>query len=73
MFIFCKLYDSQKGNRVSLYKYSKNKSNDNINKKNRQAIYDKEQEWLKENKEAIEKQNERIKKEGSFSDEHRRF
>ena len=32
-----------------------------------------EQEWLKENKEAIDKQNERIKKYGSFSDAYRRF
>ncbi len=33
----------------------------------------KEKIWLKENKEAIDKQNERIKKHGCFSDEHRRF
>jgi len=33
----------------------------------------KEQQWLKENKEAIDKQNERIEKHGCFSDEHRRF
>jgi len=32
-----------------------------------------EQEWLKENKEAIDGQNERIEKEGSFSDAYRRF
>ena len=33
----------------------------------------KEQVWLKENKEAIDKHNERIQKYGCFSDEHRRF
>ena len=33
----------------------------------------KEQEWLNENKEAIEKQNKRIEREGSFSDAYRRF
>jgi len=33
----------------------------------------KEQEWLEENKEAIEKQNERIEREGLFSDAYRRF
>ena len=31
------------------------------------------QQWLKENKKAIEKQNERIEREGSFSDGIRRF
>jgi len=36
-------------------------------------IKQREKEWLKENKEAIDKQNERMKREGSFSDEHRRF
>lgn len=40
----------------------------------RHTIHNKlEQEWLKENKEAIEKQNERMEKEGVFSDEYRRF
>jgi len=29
--------------------------------------------WLKENREAIDKQNERLQKYGCFSDEHRRF
>ncbi len=44
------------------------------NTKTEQIINNKrEQEWLEENKEAIEKQNERMEKEGSFSDEHRRF
>jgi len=33
----------------------------------------KEEEWLEENKEAIDKQNERIEKYGSFSDKYRRF
>jgi len=33
----------------------------------------KEQVWLKENREAIDKQNERLQKYGCFSDEHRRF
>ena len=33
----------------------------------------KEKIWLKENKEAIDKQNERVEKHGCFSDEHRRF
>ncbi len=33
----------------------------------------KEQEWLKENKEAINGQNERITKYGCFSDAYRRF
>jgi len=33
----------------------------------------KEQEWLEENKEAIEKQNERMKKRGLFGDAYRRF
>jgi post-segregation antitoxin (ccd killing protein) len=47
--------------------YKSNESIDNsINEK-------REQEWLEENKEAIEKQNERMEREGSFSDEHRRF
>jgi len=32
-----------------------------------------EKAWLKENKEAIDKYNERIKKHGCFSDEYRRF
>ena len=32
-----------------------------------------EEEWLKENKEAIEKQNERMKKRGLFGDAYRRF
>ena len=33
----------------------------------------KEQEWLKENKDAIDKHNERIEKYGCFSDAYRRF
>jgi len=33
----------------------------------------KKDNWLKENKKAIDGQNERIEKHGSFSDEHRRF
>ena len=33
----------------------------------------KEQQWLKQNKEAIKKQNARIKKYGSFSDKIKRF
>jgi len=37
------------------------------------SIEKKEQEWLKENKEAIEKHNERIEKYGCFSDDLRRF
>ncbi|MCF6243433.1 MAG: type II toxin-antitoxin system CcdA family antitoxin [Sulfurovum sp.] len=32
-----------------------------------------EQQWLEENIEAIDAYNERIQKEGLFSDEHRRF
>jgi len=32
-----------------------------------------EQQWLEENKAAINAVNERIEKEGLFSDEHRRF
>jgi antitoxin CcdA len=32
-----------------------------------------EQQWLEENKAAIDAVNERIEKEGLFSDEHRRF
>jgi antitoxin CcdA len=32
-----------------------------------------EEKWLEENREAIEKQNERIRKRGSFSDGIRRF
>jgi len=32
-----------------------------------------EKEWLNENKVAIDKQNERMNKYGSFSDEYRRF
>ena len=32
-----------------------------------------EQQWLEENREAIDKQNERIEKYGSFSDGIRRF
>ncbi|MEA2047452.1 MAG: type II toxin-antitoxin system CcdA family antitoxin [Campylobacterota bacterium] len=32
-----------------------------------------EEQWLEENREAIEKQNERIEKEGCFSDGIRRF
>ena len=32
-----------------------------------------EQQWLEENRSAIEKQNERIEKEGCFSDGIRRF
>ena len=32
-----------------------------------------EQQWLEENKGAIDAVNERIEKEGLFSDEHRRF
>jgi post-segregation antitoxin (ccd killing protein) len=36
-------------------------------------IKQREKVWFKENKEAIDKQNERIKKYGCFSDEHRRF
>jgi len=45
-----------------------------IDTKTRQSINNKkEQEWLKENKEAIYKQNERIEKEGLFSDGYRRF
>ncbi len=32
-----------------------------------------EQQWLEENKSAIEAYNTRIEKEGLFSDEHRRF
>ncbi len=39
-----------------------------------QLVREKEEEnWLKENKEAIEKQNKRIEKFGSFSDGIRRF
>ena len=34
---------------------------------------EKEKAWLKENKEAIDQQNERIEKYGCFSDAHRRF
>jgi len=41
--------------------------------KEKEVINKKEQQWLKENKEAIDEQNERIKKYGCFSDEHRRF
>ena len=32
-----------------------------------------EQQWLEENKSAIDAVNKRIEKEGLFSDEHRRF
>ena len=32
-----------------------------------------EQEWLKENKEAIDEYNKRIEKYGCFSDKYRRF
>jgi len=32
-----------------------------------------EQQWLEENLEAIDAFNERVEKEGCFSDEHRRF
>jgi antitoxin CcdA len=32
-----------------------------------------EQQWLEENKSAIDAFNERVEKEGLFSDEHRRF
>ncbi|MCB4743382.1 MAG: type II toxin-antitoxin system CcdA family antitoxin [Sulfurovum sp.] len=32
-----------------------------------------EEQWLEENREAIDAYNERIEKEGLFSDEHRRF
>ena len=48
---------------------------DKINSiKTKQILKDKrEQAWLKENKEAIDKQNERMEREGSFSDEHRKF
>ena len=50
------------------------KKEDNVKSTNKQIInHAKEQEWLKENKEAIDKQNERIEKEGAFSDEYRRF
>jgi len=45
----------------------------NIRKSKDVAKTKKEQEWLKENKEAIEKQNERIEREGSFFDAYRRF
>ncbi len=37
------------------------------------AIKKKEQQWLKENKEAIDEQNKRIEKHGCFSDAYRRF
>jgi post-segregation antitoxin (ccd killing protein) len=33
----------------------------------------KKEKWLEENREAIEKQNERIRTHGSFSDDIRRF
>ncbi len=32
-----------------------------------------EQQWLEENREAIDAFNERVKREGCFSDEHKRF
>jgi len=48
---------------MKLNKYSEQENN----------IKQREKEWLKENKEAIGKQNERMKKYGSFSDAYRRF
>jgi len=45
----------------------------NMRKSKDVAKTKKEQEWLEENKEAIEKQNERMKKRGLFGDEYRRF
>ncbi len=55
---------------MKLDKYLEKENNTKI----RKIMNDKrEQEWLIENKEAIKKQNERIEREGSFSDEHRRF
>jgi len=49
------------------------KKSDIERKTKRRTNKQKKQEWLQENKEAIEKQNERIEREGSFSDVYRRF
>ncbi|PTB88175.1 hypothetical protein C9925_00020 [cyanobacterium G8-9] len=61
---------------MKLEQYSEKKTNIQYDKNMKivQVANDtREEEWLKENKEAIDKQNERMKREGSFSDEHRRF
>ena len=41
--------------------------------KNMEAIKKQEQQWLKENKEAIEEHNKLVEKHGCFSDAYRRF
>ncbi len=41
--------------------------------KEKEAIKKKEQQWLKENKEAIEEHNKLVEKYGCFSDAYRRF
>jgi post-segregation antitoxin (ccd killing protein) len=62
---------------MRLDKYSKKESNrnhtSNASKLKHIVNAKREQEWLKENKEAIDKQNERMEREGSFSDVYRRF
>ena len=44
-----------------------------INTKTKESIKKKEQQWLKENKEAIDEHNKRVEKHGCFSDAYRRF
>jgi len=55
---------------MSIDKHPEKKNKIKIEKRTNET---REQSWLKENKEAIEKQNERMEREGSFSDEYRRF
>jgi len=52
---------------------NKEKSVRRINREMTLNQIEKEKAWLKENKEAIDKYNECIKKHGCFSDEYRRF
>ncbi|MBA1419678.1 MAG: type II toxin-antitoxin system CcdA family antitoxin [Epsilonproteobacteria bacterium] len=51
-------------------KYSEKEINNRIEKVTHTK---QEQEWLKENKEAIDEYNKRIEKYGYFSDKYRRF
>ncbi|CAA6805485.1 MAG: Unknown protein [uncultured Sulfurovum sp.] len=51
----------------------KNVKKENSIKTEKVSTAKKVQEWLKEYKEAIDKQNERIQREGLFSDAYRRF
>jgi post-segregation antitoxin (ccd killing protein) len=62
---------------MRLDKYSKKESNSNhtsnASKLKHIVNAKREQEWLEENKETIEKQNERMEREGSFSEAYRKF